>query len=242
MNLKKTLLSAVGAGALILSTLTPLVSVAGPSTTTSGVVNVTADGAFNPYFCSGNLDFGTVPLNSTTPNPANRTVEGTVVMCYEDTLNWRPQFRAHISSSSFLKAGTGSTISAVNLEPITVYNPQQGQGNYDFKVGGATLCPDSPGARCIGDIGGMNGTSYGGTDNGQVSSGSADWAGGSLDTPQYIAYAWEGAGTGNQSSTDSRLFYGTFHAVDMELQVPQHIVSGQYVSTLKLEVTLGVAP
>lgn len=238
MNLKKTLLSFMAAGSILAGGFAGVAQAADYSPQTTGVVTVTTDNTFNPYFCSGNVDFGTVALNSASTD-ATRVVNGQVVMCYTDTTAQRGTFVATLRSSDFTTVYTSDTIAASNLKPKTVFNPQQGQNST------AVCGPNGPTTRpCIGDIGGYNGNGGKVTSGGPNYNGTA-WDGGNLSgSGEKIAYGWNGKGTANMSSYESdwRLFYGSYHVVDLTLNVPQNTPANQYFSTLTLDVNMNAAP
>lgn len=231
MNLKKTILSVIGAASLLLTGLTPMVSAADYTSTTGGAVSVNAAGTFNPYLCGGTVDFGSVNLSSATVL-TGRDATGMVIICYTDTVASRGTFRTALSASDFNRDGGGASISATNLSPANVYNPAQGQWS------GAVCGAPSPTTRpCIGDIGGYNGS-------GNVTSNAASttWTGGNLATAQTVGFGYAGAGTADPTESDPRLAAGSYAEIGLKLNVPQNTPTGYYVSTLTIDVYMDEMP
>ncbi len=220
MNLKKTVFSAVAAGAILLT------SFAGVSAqTTTGTVIVTGDGVFDPQFCDV-LNLGTKSVTSATGAVAT----GTVTVCVVDDVAYREVQNISMSASDFeaTNPAINAKIPAANLKIVKTYNPVQAR--WSSGVCGAVL-PDGSNRPCVGDAAGLANS---GSD--RVTSGSITWTtpGPLNGTGQPILHFWNGSGT---SSVDGAV--GTLAAMDVELTIPAAQRPATYENVLTLDVTPG---
>lgn len=246
MNLKKTLFSTIAALALSASVLVP-VALAGTSLDTGGsttaTVNVTVAGEFNAEFC------GPVNLSAVTLTAGQDEIStGALEICYTDTIASRSGFKVQVQAGPFQSTGNPD-LSASNFKLTTVYNPWQGQ--WGGNSGGAD----------VADIGGWNGaeqvTDHGFDNPADANNhGALDYVGAaSLDTARYIAYSWDGVGTGNgdlmppsgisafpdeyANVSSLGVVDGTYQVVEVELTVPRGTATGGYSSNLTLTIVAG---
>lgn len=202
MSLRKSIVSLLAAGSIMLSTIA---GVGAQKHSETGTVEIIDEGVFFVQIANA-VEFSDVTVNANTPSGA---ASATVYIAYLDTQAYRPAFRTYLRSSDFVSGS--NTIAASNLKPTTIYNP--GQGQWDAVAGFN-----------VGDIGGYNGSE-------RVTRDSKPWVGGSLATPQYVGFGYNGVGT-----------IQTVAPIDLQLSVPAGSVPGEYEAELTVEVTLGIQP
>ena len=244
MNLRKTLFSAFVVLALSASVSAPVAFAqqAGNSSTTTATVVLGEGGTFNAYFCG--------PVNMSDPTVTSvegGTSTGVLEICYEDTKSNRPGFQATVGATDF-NGSNGGTIEATNFKLTNVYNTWQGQ--WGDPTRNALVSVD------IGDIGG-----WAGPTSQQVTAHETPMAydaPASLDTPRFVAYAWDGVGTASgvlmppvgtpndgettiddypaENYTAAAVVDGTYQILDVELDVPSGLPAGTYTSSLTLTI------
>lgn len=225
MNLKKTVLSVMAAGSILMGGM-GAANAQYANGNTTGTVTVTDTGLFNAQFC-GAVEFTDVNVNSSNPSGSST---GMIQICYTDTEAYRGSFRTTMSAGTFY--GPNDSFSATNLKPGWIYNVAQGQwGIYN--------------GNDIGDIGGMKGdASYnivqpGGAVRSDATEGL--WVGGDLSQPRFVGYGWAGVGTGgNQYGTgNAQMDNGAVADIGLILNVPSGLAGGDYQTTFTLTVAAG---
>lgn len=233
MNLKKTLLSSLATFALVASMVA---GVAAQADQRTGVVNVTAGGEFNAYFCSGNeqamvgdLNFQDATVNSSS---GDVKVSGDLVVCYKDTKNNRKAFTSRLSATNFYN-GTGGVIDKTNISLGFVSHVNSGQ-----------WASAKPG---VGSIAGRHGNS----ESNSVSRPGQQYGSNNFGSSLLIAQGWAGIGTGSDFyltqnhpvlgvpyQHDPRSSQGSWHELEVVVNVPQTTPGGKYQNTF----TLTIAP
>ena len=121
MNLKKTVLSLMAAGTILLGGAAG-VNAQSASNTGTGNVTIATNGTFNVQFCNANFDFTDVTLNSTNPTG---TSNASVAICYTDTQASRGTFRTFMSAGHF-SDGNGHYITNDNINPAYIIQRASG--------------------------------------------------------------------------------------------------------------------
>lgn len=233
MNLKKSVLSFMAAGAILAGGFAGVAAQDAGSDTMPLTVTVTADGLWGVQFCEGSDGaFGEIILDSTHYN--QDPLEAQAIVCYADTKVQRDAFDTHLSASDF--SGTEDTENKIAASNLTL-------GHVGIMNSGQWDGQNGP----IGEISALTGAGNTavGTHDG------ADWVGGTLNTSPRIHTGYAGVGTGgnkyettedplnpgNDFELEPRSNAGSWHVMELLLDVPETTVSDIYNSTLTINVS-----
>lgn len=235
MNLKKSVLSFMAAGAILAGSFAGVA--AQDSDKVDGNVSVANVGVFDVQFCedtdaavnpAADIDFG--PVNVTTAQAAAPVVR-TVVICYEDTMTQRGPFDTRLTSGPFIDGTKTFSNSALKVHSVEFVNSGTwgpGVGSIAGRVtpGGAVTRANSPaswGNTTFADGGGSR-VSY-------INAGSGTGSDFYQTQPSYDDPAVNYA-------PDARSSAGSWQRINLELTVPAGTAPGNYTS----EITVTVAP
>lgn len=234
MNLKKTLLSFMAAGAVLAGGIGGATAQSAVTGTTTGTVKVGDGGTFDVYFCSATLADGGVAFDdASVTSSEGAEVTGDGVICYIDDTTYRGRHSTMLSASNFVGDEHAGVISNGNLSlgHVSIMNSGQWAG-------------DVPG---VGSIAAL-------TSSGSVSShAGADFGPNDLSGQVHIHNVWPGAGTAgdfyetfpdptNPDSyfpRDDRSNQGSWQEVEFVLEVPAGTRADDYKTTLTLNVNPG---
>ncbi|MCO5217363.1 MAG: hypothetical protein M9934_00110 [Thermomicrobiales bacterium] len=235
MNLKKTVLSLMAAGTLLMGGMSATAAPVDPTSSdqAEGKVKVTPTGGeFNAQFCndtttiapnagdfvitSGDVDFGEAEVSLASGD----TVTGQIGICYTDTAYDRGAFKTSMSAGNFTN-GSGGTIGKANLKPSGVHNVLQGRWS-------------SQGVP-VGDIGANNGNNV----NPNAGNSPLPWVGGNFSSASLdVGFGYKGDGTAGVHTVQNMWIPGSMALIDLELNVPAGTPGGDYTN----EFILTVAP
>lgn len=213
MNLKKTVLSLLAAGTLLMGGI-GVANAQDKTTEADGQVTINNTGEFEPYFCETLIDFGAV-----NPSASAQTIEGAIGICFTDTISWRSGFEGTITASGW-SAGIGRTMPASALTIVSVTGVGQTQWS-------SAVCPGEPvwgvNRPCVADIGAQTPSTH---HNGGLG----------------VAVAWTGPnfGTSNllvtKSKVEGRGTLSSGQGLNVELTIPANQPAGVYTSTFTYDV------
>lgn len=231
MNLRRTLLAGALSLGLLGSIAAPAAMASPPSESDGSNNSVTVEvevvggGGFDAFFCtpSGSHANWTGTLQTTNAMTQDMAptagsdghAAGALVICYDDTLTYRPNFDVQIASGAFTSgnAVVSTPIDASNFLITRTHNVAQNQWGWN-------------GAIDIGDIG-----SFG--QNGYLAQNTlpTDWTNDSLrslDQSRLVQFGYYGQGT---------IF--SWGLIETELNIPAGTAPGTYASTVTLTIIPG---
>ncbi len=226
MNLKKSILSFMAAGAILAGGFGSVGAQSAPGGQTTGTVKVEDGGYFNVYFCgaditaSSGFDFDDASVTSSQSD----TVQANAVICYDDDTTYRGRQYTSLSATSFVGQVHNGSISNANLSLGTVSKVYSGQwGSVSPKVGSISAIN-------------INGATI---NNGIPGPYSETFGPNNLSSSLHIHNVWPGAGTAGSlhGTTDPRLDQGSFQTVEFSLEVPAGTRADDYESTFTLTVS-----
>lgn len=221
MNLKKSVLSFMAAGAILAGGFGASSAAVDQTTSTSGTVTINTTGSFSPYFCNA-LDLG-----SLAPSTTAQTKSGVIAICFTDDISWRGGFNGYISSSDW-SAGVNRTMPASSMTISSV----TGVGQVRWSSGSWALpgCGDQGDAPvwgvnrpCIADIAARTPNTRH-TGNPLTTK---PWDGSDFGTPSL----WV-----TEGSIEGRGTNGARQDLNVTMTIPANQASGVYKSTLTYDV------